>query len=922
MDIPFRVVSNSLSKIQNTKKLDDKLSILADIFQKWKDMVGNLFPLVRLILPALDRDRSSIGLKELKLATIYIKVLGLDKNSHDAKALINWKDPLKQKSMFYNGVGDFLERLKITLQSRLHENIVDELTVNQLNDQLDILVNSSKDAEYENVIRYIYTHCTLRQQIWIARIILKDMDLHMTERTVLPLIHPNAYKYFQVCADIKLVCDADLDNMEEFPITIFRPFAPQLSKRSHPKDVIEFMDGQPFWIETKLDGERMQMHLKDQVFEWWSRNATNYTHLYGGTADEGSLVPHILNAFKKGVTSIVLDGEMLVFNALTQSYEPFGTLKTAAKNDGNESEPHKHPSYVVFDVLSINGKSLGQLPLVKRFEYLKRSIAVESEYIKVLNHETASTEAELMDQLQKSMLNQEEGIIVKNPSSFYVPNEKMHWMKIKPEYIGSLSDDLDLVIIGGYYGKHRKGAGKLSGFLCGVRDTSVDPCRYISLCKFGSGYSWSNLDSVSLESQGNWKKYNPANPPSWFSHPNNKDNPDMIIEPSLSQVVQVRGTEIVPSEIFAAGYTLRFPRMICVRPDKSISQAMDINELETYRTQHEGKMQRVIDTNFIDESVKLTPSKKNKARQLNIFSQTDTASLSNVKKFTDLFKGLEFSTFLPKRAMSDTSDVCQDEIQKVIIQHGGEISIIPRARTNIVIADQITTRIDNLIKGGRFDILKPSYVIDCAREKRLVPIQPSHVIFATENTKELMLTYVDQYGDSFTDPVDEAMLKKLFEGILLSTITFPIWVEGPALDFHLARKKTISDIHERYFTDTSALLSVFERCVFYLDMTPRIQLSDSYNHILSETDEWEFGTKTPEISSEARLLICDIRAHGGTVVRTLNNMTTHIVLLNSERREVFLRVQTKIPGKLRRVLKTDWVYESIKLNCLANEDMF
>jgi DNA ligase-4 len=46
-------------------------------------------------------------------------------------------------------------------------------------------------------------------------------------------------------------------------------------------------------------------------------------------------------------------------------------------------------------------------------------------------------------------MNREEGIIVKNLNSTYVPNERKNkWIKIKPEYFDGLGDDFDLLIVG------------------------------------------------------------------------------------------------------------------------------------------------------------------------------------------------------------------------------------------------------------------------------------------------------------------------------------------------------------------------------------------------------------------------------------------------------------------------------------------
>lgn len=75
------------------------------------------------------------------------------------------------------------------------------------------------------------------------------------------------------------------------------------------EDVVKAMHPTPndpvFWIEEKLDGERMQLHYENEKFMFWSRRAKEYTHLYGSCWEDGSLTRHLKGAFDKGVKRFV-----------------------------------------------------------------------------------------------------------------------------------------------------------------------------------------------------------------------------------------------------------------------------------------------------------------------------------------------------------------------------------------------------------------------------------------------------------------------------------------------------------------------------------------------------------------------------------------------------------------------------------------
>ena len=124
-------------------------------------------------------------------------------------------------------------------------------------------------------------------------------------------------------------------------------------------------DDSEFWIEEKLDGERMQMHMveDDSVaggrrFAFWSRKAKDYTYLYGSSFedDNSALTRHIKDAFNPKVKNLILDGEMITWDPESDFMVPFGTLKTAALSE--QKNPFQgtgiRPLYRVFDCLYLN----------------------------------------------------------------------------------------------------------------------------------------------------------------------------------------------------------------------------------------------------------------------------------------------------------------------------------------------------------------------------------------------------------------------------------------------------------------------------------------------------------------------------------------------------------------------------------------
>ena len=96
-----------------------------------------------------------------------------------------------------------------------------------------------------------------------------------------------------------------------------------LASRKNPEMVVSLMNGDPFVIEKKFDGERIQIHKENDKIELFSRNLMNCTKIYG---------PKLKPAIMKAVTTdnCILDGELLVWDELLGRFEEFGKLKSYA----------------------------------------------------------------------------------------------------------------------------------------------------------------------------------------------------------------------------------------------------------------------------------------------------------------------------------------------------------------------------------------------------------------------------------------------------------------------------------------------------------------------------------------------------------------------------------------------------------------
>ncbi|KAF2014841.1 ATP-dependent DNA ligase [Aaosphaeria arxii CBS 175.79] len=779
-----------------TSPQEAKRNIIERFVANWRKQVGNdFYPAIRLIIPDKDRDRAMYGLKEKAIAKILIKVTKINKDSEDAKSMINWKLP-SRLDRASSSAGDFAGRCFEVLSRRPLKTGVGDMTIAEVNSTLDQLSQVGGEDQQTSIFKRFYRRMNPEELTWLIRIILRQMKIGATEKTILDIWHPDAEVLFNISSNLRRVCwelydpDLRLDG-DNTGITLMQCFQPQLANFQNKVGSFEKMvarlkptlEDNTFWIEEKLDGERIQLHMVEdhdapggKLFGFWSRKAKDYAYLYGKHLEgehAGALTRFIQEAFGSNVRNIILDGEMITWDMDIDHIVGFGTLKTAAiseKENRNGTNTGQRPLFRVFDCLYLNDKLLTPYTLRDRRNALKSAVKGVHRRLEIHPYIEANNANEIEPQLRKVVAEASEGLVLKNPRSMYRLNDRNDdWVKVKPEYMDEFGESLDCVVVGGYFGSGHRG-GVHSSFLCGLlvnkHAVEGDPDfeKVHSFFKVGGGFSRDDYAAIRGRTEDKWKDWDQKRPPHLIElggHTENRqhERPDQWIRPSESVVLECKAASVEASDKFRMNITLRFPRFKQLRTDKKWADALSISEFMELKAAAEQEQDQRNKAFNIEQSRRKRPRTTKKPL---VVAGSGNISAPYAGPRTKLFQGLEFfimtdQTSPVKRTKSDLEDMVKANGGKIVQRDSDGNNLV-------VVADKRLVKVSSLEKRGTISIVKPIWISDCIQQASLdtnaipyvLPFEPNrHMFYLRDDDLEELEANVDPNGDSYTRDLND-----------------------------------------------------------------------------------------------------------------------------------------------------------------------
>ncbi|KAG7394227.1 DNA ligase (ATP) [Phytophthora boehmeriae] len=945
--LSFGALCRMLEAVERTPKSDAKLKLLFSDALRAQLGGGDLYPLMRLVLPQLDQDRT-YNLKEKKIAKIYIDVLGMAAASKDAQKLEHFNDP---KVVPSKSVGDFAAVLyEVLLYRSLAGDHAKERTLQDINGLLDALVQADSNAARKKVIMKLATEFPASEQKWIVRIVLKDLKVGLRHEHVLKFLHPDAMEMYNHTNDLHKIC-TDLRNsaVRYVPqLEPFQVFSPMLAKRVAFGECITEINADAFLMEPKLDGERITCHVQGKEVQYISRNGVNYTELYGP-----AMTPHVISQLVSGVDCI-LDGEMLVWDNTEYRLREFGLLKNVANAMRNGEATTRWLCYIVWDVVYLGGSPKAEslihevfrgpgevsavmgLPLHARRKLLLRILSPLDHRITIIEQTVVNAKSPkerhdiVMAEVDRQVANGGEGVIMKDLNAHYMCGESSRrakkWLKLKPDYAG-MTTDLDVLIIGGLYGTGRRRSGNVSTFLLGVLAQSLDentaaealkpgascPIVY-TFAKVGTGYNLDELEHMRQELEPYWQPWDDNNIPPHLNgwKPQKNDlKPDLWIDPRHSKILEVYGFELTYTTLYQTGLTIRFPRCKSIRSDKEWYQCMNLQDLNAARGSLSNKRANEVALGQKSAAKRAPKRQVVRARQASgVLSNYSQAALEGVEQERDVFEGMEFCVLpgkygvpppnavsaIPSAILGDNvKNMSKQIVEKLLHSFGGTIVQNPIAESTsyVVAAGDAGFKVVNLKKQGLFNIVHLRWVLACVAESRLLPLKASVFIFATESKREFLAKEYDRYGDHFTEHTTPGDLRRIVHDFFDDS---PAATGGVSEPWQTQIKALPSEEAEAMDCEFTFL----SHCVVYF--LHREEGDDEYYSI-----------------GQMKLLEQQVRLYGGVISPDIDAAVTHIVISSASDR---VQVETKLQPiirKLRRkglqepsTVTKEWVEQSVE----------
>ncbi|MEM3081662.1 MAG: ATP-dependent DNA ligase, partial [Nitrososphaerota archaeon] len=470
---------------------------------------------------------------------------------------------------------------------------LEELTVENVYSQLEKIAKFSGEGAMDMKVKALsglLAQATPKEAKYIIRLVTGKMRLGVADMTIIDALaamsgggKEEIERAYNLCSDIGLVAStvksSGLQGVSSIGMRLGVPVRPMLAERlTSAEEILEKLSNQGF-AEYKYDGERMQIHKFDSQVLIFSRRQENIT----------SQFPDVVEMCKKGLKarSAIVECEAVAYDPDTGDMLPFQELMHRRRKYEIEKAAQLYPvSLFFFDALYIDGEPLIDLPLQERRERLSRILETSENF--TLTEGITVSDPETLDKFMlKAVEAGCEGVIVKDisPKSIYRAGARgWLWIKYKRSYVSKLTDTLDLVVVGAFYGKGKR-SGRIGTLLMAAYDEESDVFK--TACKVGTGFKDEDLENLTQRLTPMAQSQKPARVDSIME-------PDIWIRPEM--VLEIIGDEITLSPIHTcgwgvlrkdAGLAVRFPRFTGrYRDDKSPEDATTVGEIiEMYKSQ-------------------------------------------------------------------------------------------------------------------------------------------------------------------------------------------------------------------------------------------------------------------------------------------------------------------------------------------------
>jgi len=336
---------------------------------------------------------------------------------------------------------------------------------------------------------------------------------------------------------------ASRQELDRAELTLFRPIKCMLASPEPTAEAIwarfaaESPNESVVYVEDKFDGIRAQLHRGRERVELFSRDLRQITGQFEEIAERA----------RNFETEVILDGEIMAFEhgkKLT-----FFDLQKRLGRKSESADLFATPSaavpvvFVAFDLLWLDGRSLLKARLEERRELL-RGLMMPAQF-QVVEVSAARSAGEIEAAFQAARRRLNEGLMIKDPESFYTPGRRgLSWFKLKKELA-----TLDVVVVAAELG-HGKRNHVLSDYTFAVRDEESG-----QLLPIGKAYS--GLTDVEIAELTEHFRRNAISDRGRYL----ELKPDIVLEVAFDS--------IQPSTRHASGLALRFPRIKAIRRDKT-----------------------------------------------------------------------------------------------------------------------------------------------------------------------------------------------------------------------------------------------------------------------------------------------------------------------------------------------------------------